>query len=909
MKRNCSASVWLLLALVVVLFWLSALAPREWSHWDSRPLQPSESRLARLQLAAEPQSRQPVATAPPRLATPAEPNLAETEPEAAYPETPKPDLEPLPTKTILAEDAFSSPPVAQSITPRGLRTLEAALSREKATPAVGYAVDRRGRAMPGDEIEPGSPASSVSYNAQGPSVSSSAGNPPGTRLEQRPDRLEASPALRQTLSASTGLLPHWPYPTELAGRLHALTENAPCASWCEAVLRRLERLSSFESLAATEVGILIPALRRLAEEGLQRANTTPKQAVRSEWTRTAWGLKRRLDIWEQVYAIASSSPPAAATVQDSRGLRQAYDKLAARLLTDANGESWRRYLLMSEAQGQFFGHPASDTVASRNLAKRILLRTDYSVLAPKQQTFLQESVCAEYLRQLRHLATEPVDYLRLLNELERYEHERLPEAALHVAAAQQILRWADAPAIAELGRRIDVNYRNANLRVTLSRSFLERMLPPPEPVAERVDEIIQGAYTTGCSETLTELGVCLLPSSDCWRIGLMAKGQVATETQSNAGAATFFSRGSANFLAAKEVVIHRFGWYHRAAVADAESSNKLSEVTTRLDPVPLLGDLARAIAIERYRSETPAAERQVRDRVTATASDRIDAEVSCRLNQLQKRFHEHFYVPLQQLALNPLAVDMHSTEACLAGRYRLAGHDQLAAHTPRDLAPAGSLFQLQVHESALNNLFQQLKWEGRRVNVRQLDREIAAHFKLADERLPEEMPDDVFVKFADETPVRVDFQEGRVRLQLALAELSQGGNRWRNFTVRVYYRRTPDQLGAQLVRDQYVELIGKRLHLREQIALRGIFSRVFAQNQPIELVGDRLQTDSRLAGLGVDQFEIRDGWLSVSLGPPAEEPVRTAREPSNLHSSDRRNSRPANGPDGQRAIMIRLRLP
>ena len=38
MKRNCSASVWLLLTLVVVLFCLSAAAPREWSSWDSRPL-------------------------------------------------------------------------------------------------------------------------------------------------------------------------------------------------------------------------------------------------------------------------------------------------------------------------------------------------------------------------------------------------------------------------------------------------------------------------------------------------------------------------------------------------------------------------------------------------------------------------------------------------------------------------------------------------------------------------------------------------------------------------------------------------------------------------------------------------------------------------------------------------------
>ena len=163
----------------------------------------------------------------------------------------------------------------------------------------------------------------------------------------------------------------------------------------------------------------------------------------------------------------------------------------------------------------------------------------------------------------------------------------------------------------------------------------------------------------------------------------------------------------------------------------------------------------------------------------------------------RKRFLEHFYAPLQQLALNPVAMDMHTTARALAGRYRLAGHDQLAAHTPRGVAPAGSVFQLQVHESALNNLFQQLGWEGRRANVRQLDREITEPLQLADEELPEDLPDNVFVKFADETPMRVDFQEGRVSLQLALAELSQGNNCWKDFTVRVHYRRAPDQPGAR----------------------------------------------------------------------------------------------------------------
>ncbi len=715
--------------------------------------------------------------------------------------------------------------------------------------------------------------------------------------------------MRQQLSATKNLLPRWPNPTALAETLDALATEARCRAWCEAVLQRLACLGAIESLAAAGINPLLSEFRGLVDDGMRLANATDERSLRSRWTQAAFALNRRLEIWEQVYRIASSSPPATATISDSEGLRRAYEALAARLGQDSSGQDWRRYLLMPEARNQFFSQQAADTVACRNLAKQILLRTDYSLLTPSQLAFLRDPNCEDYLRQLRRLATEPVDYVQLLTQLECYERGQTAAAATHISAAQQVLRWSDDPAIAELGRRLDANYRNANLRITLSQSFMERMLPPPEPVAEEVEEVVQGAYTTGCSESLTHLSVRLLPSDDCWRIGLVAKGQVAVETEASTGPATFYTHGNSNFEAAKMVVIHRNGWCHGATVAEAESNNELSDVTTRLDSLPLVGNLARAVAIERFRAEKPDAEQVVKDRVAASASDRIDTEVSGRLKDMEKRFLENFYAPLRQLALNPMAVDMQTTERFLAARYRLAGHHQLAAHTPRAVVPEGSVLQLQVHQSAANNLFQQLGWEGRRANVRELYREIAGHFKLADTEMPEELPDDVFVKFADEEPVRVDFQDGRVSLRLALAELSQGSNRWKDFTVRVHLRQAGDHLTAALVRDQYVELIGKRLHLREQIALRGIFSRVFTQSKPIEIVGQRLQSDPRLAGLEVDQFVIRDGWLSISLGTPTEPQERTARERSTLQSRTDRRSQPADPSAGQSAILIRMRSP
>jgi len=870
--------VWLLLSLVAVLFCLSVAAPREWSSWDSGPVGPA----------------QPVVTlawlAPPPHGSP----LPEPTPSRTLVALTSETVRPEPAAARLANDPEQDPlrPV--------LEPLPTSTDRRPADVAVAGA---HGLLEP-TELPPLAPSSAVQETAFA-GVHNRVRVPASARVPAT--TLADLGVSRQVFSADPSLLPCWPLATDLIAQLDELSADATCGAWCRDVHQRLDELNAADSLTAPQVAGLLESLGSAVDDGQRAARAASDEQLRSRWLRAVFALQRRTQIWEQVAAIAARKPVAEFSVSDAHSLRQAYDALSQQLQALKKGGDWEAYLLLAEAERRFFGELAADTVEGRNLAKRILMRTDYSVLTPGQQAFLQQPACAEYLRQLRRVATEPVDYARLLAELESYESERSASAALHLAAAQQVLRWSDDESIRELGQRLDTNYRNANLRISISRALMERMLPPPEPVAERVDEIIQGAYTTGCCETLTELEVCLIPSDTSWRIGLAAKGRVATETQSTSGPARFLSRGNSVFAAAKEVVVHPHGCYHRAAVADAETSNQLTNVSTTLDSVPLVRELARAIAVDRYNADSQAARREVRRRVAATASDRIDSEVGDRLTEVQKRFVQYFYGPLQKLALNPLATDMGTTDQEVVARLRLAGHHQLAAHTPRPVPPATSVFHVQVHESAVNNLLEQLDWEGRRANVHELYEQIAELFSLPPRELPEDLPDDVVIRFADQTPLRVTFQDGRVSFQLSLAELSQGGSSWKDFTVRVHYRHDPDQPGTDLIRDQYVELLGRRLHLRDQIALRGVFSRVFSQGKPIQLVSDELQSDSRLEGLQIDQLDIQHGWLSLSLGDVPEQP-RTARGPSPRLSAAGPAAPPAGSTNAQ-AVFVHLRSP
>ncbi len=664
----------------------------------------------------------------------------------------------------------------------------------------------------------------------------------------------------------------WPYSEDLANRLEALVDRETCGNWCREVVDRLHSQSALESLDSDEVLASLTSLRELQHKGFLLVRKIPDPTLRSELARAVFALARRLEVWSQIHTIASvSGQPVSLSVSDAEYFRRVVGDLEAKLAKYDHGQRWHDYLLIDEAKRQYCSNTPTDTAECRRFAKRILLRLDYSLLRPEHSEFLAQREMVDYSDALRQMAAEPVDYFRLMDELERYEKKGIASHALHLAAAQQILRWSRDERVAELGRRLDSNYRNANIRIAIGTDLIRRLTPDQEPVTEVVDDFILGARTWGCSETQTQLGVVLLPSPINWKIGLRAEGQVVSETCSTKGPATFRSLGDAVFLAEKQIVIDAHGIYHKSADADAESSARLTGLATNLDPVPIVGDIVQAIAEQRYKSQAPAARWEMENIVATRARSRLDTEVTKQLKQARRQFVEHFYQPMEELALNPMALEMRTTEQHLVARYRLAGHHQLAAHTPRPIAPKDSELSVQIHESAINNVLEQFRWEGKEADLRDLYLEVGKLFDLPECEIPEEFPDGVTIRFAREQPVRFTFADSRVTLQLSFAELKQGRKRWRNFSIRVHYQPAPDQPEADLVRDQYVELIGQRLRFGDQIALRGIFSRVFAKNQPVDLISKRLADDPRMQGLVINQLDIGDGWLGLSVGPKPQE--------------------------------------
>ncbi len=859
MKRNSTKAVWPLLCVVTVLFVLSVIAPRRWravalvpvsqlrdgtqedvtlaqattcgAHDDGNPT-PQSSQLANqhgddpVELPAEI-----------RLLSPDEVQSLISEGmndglRSGEPENEVPQL-----------DDYATPRRVVEIGPQVTKSF-------KSTETLDAVAPPRVAVEPGLSLPPSSGFVRLAFAERTPRTGDSA----WTIVRRAPD-------------STADIVTHWPFAPTLSGRLEALSAQGECAAWCGKVLNQLRTLASAESLDAKGLSPIFDQLHGLSQEAVEIADASDDDEFRCDLARMSHAISRRLVIWEQVSKIASAeSIRTSFSIRDSLHRREVIDALEAVVERMHHSRKWRDYLMVDKAKSRFYADDPVDIAECRKLAKRILLRLEYAVLTPGQRTFLAQPEIKDYVVELRHLAAEPVDHLRLLDELERYESERTPEHALYVAAAQQICRWSEVEEIAELGRLVDAYYRNANIRVSVSGDLVNRLVPTLKPRTQEVSDVILGVPTMGQSETLTRAKVRLLPSERSWRFLLEVKGEVFSQTYSQGGPATFYNAGESAFQAQKQVIVHPYGITDQTAQAVADSSSTLTGMETRLDGLPLFGDIAQAVALRRYRESAPMARWEAENKIAAAASTFLDEKIGAQLEQKLQQFADHFYRPLQRLALNPVAKEMRTTDKRIIARYRMAGYHQLAAHTPRPLAPSDSLMSVQIHESALNNAIEQFGWEGKRAKPEDLYREVAKLFRFPARETPEDVPDNVTIRFAEQDPLRLSFQKGRATLTLALAELRQGKKRWRNFVVRVHYRSAPEQPDADLVRDQYVELIGK-LGIRDQVALRGVFSRVFTRAKPFNLITNRLKSDTRLDGLRVSQLAIGDGWMGVAIGP------------------------------------------
>jgi len=660
----------------------------------------------------------------------------------------------------------------------------------------------------------------------------------------------------------------WPEPVALWDRLADVAWECETGPWAWQVLREARRLGSVGWQGGdAEVRSIFTALdeRARAAEGL--AAQLDDYALAAKLRQAEHALTRRLALWSQV--LESGGPCSKA--HDPAGVDPGRLSSCLAWIDAIEGEpgrlrQWEEYLELDALRRLVVEPSARDLSTRRALAQRTLRRITRPRLSVEQREFLASEPLVALEAELRRHAAGPIDLGDVLRHVEEYERSGAPQDARRVAEDGLLLELTDDVSRRELARRLGAHYRDANVRVVITEALLDRMMPEREPEHQWVRERVMGTPVRGESVTSAEVGVRLIPDPNRLRMALEIEGRVSALTTSTAGPATFWSDSWSTYVAEKEIELGMWGLRMQPADVRVDNDIRLRSLSTTLDVIPLIGTVAQEVAQSQHQKNQPKVSREVERKVAAQAREQIDEEVGAALGDLDAKLKRRVFGPLAALSLGPEMLETQTTESRLSMRLRLAADEQLAGHTCRPWAPSDSLASCQIHESALNNVIEQMGLNGGTFTQAEVRRRIAEVFNSPEiiERDPGR--EDVEITFAAHDAVRVRCQDGGLAIRLSIARLKKSPRVWTDFQVRAFYRPESDGLRAELVRDGIVHLDAVK-SARSQIPLRGVFSKTFSRQQPWKLTPDRFVDDPRMAHLAVTQLVIEDGWIGVALGP------------------------------------------
>ncbi|MCG8585782.1 MAG: hypothetical protein MI757_13835 [Pirellulales bacterium] len=684
----------------------------------------------------------------------------------------------------------------------------------------------------------------------------------------------------------------WPRPHALLDWLERVASYPEYADWSQEVAAQIRELTTPYRPSADRTEELLNGIRSAVNPIQTFIGETDDHHLKSQLRRARYALRRRIDLWQ--------------LAQDST--RETYDRIASRAPLDdlalsreilaprvdaaiedvrafteqhTNGSTWDRYLRLDELDSLAAEtHSETTQTRRRTAAHQVLVRLANVSYQKRYVSVAQNPAIGQLREALRHWSSETVDSRELLEHIEQYENYGLPSNARQIALHYQRLAFAPNQQEQQLGGRLARHYRNANVRMAISSELLNRMLPEPSTITEPIDDIIGGVPAWGTSNTQTQLRLRLVPDDRRLHMVLEARGTVNSASESDAGFATLYSEGTSEFVAQKTVVADRTQVHLMPAVADAESDSDLVNVFTRVDAIPIFGSLAdsivRAQADRRYADVIS----EVEHKVANKARHRLDEEVTARSANAQARLNAKVVSPLAQFGLDPTVVSLQTTDKRLILRHRLAGYEQLGAHTARPRAPSDSLISWQLHQSALNNALENLQLAGKTFDIAELHQWIHERIGVAPGKLDEDLPEDVVMMFPSRDVLRVTCENGQVVLTLVFRKFTRGRRSWTNFGVRARFEPQVEGRQIKLVRNGSFEIVSRKYGSKPQFLLRSIVARMLSETKEIDLVPTKIAGDPRIADLAVTQLDIVDGWIGFALGPQRNGRYVVGREPS-----------------------------
>ncbi|MEM6688923.1 MAG: hypothetical protein AAF664_05815, partial [Planctomycetota bacterium] len=403
-------------------------------------------------------------------------------------------------------------------------------------------------------------------------------------------------------------------------------------TWTDAVSKNLDQLRNATSFSADTVSGALDRLDRLALRGGPLAEAIQEHDARVIALRAVYALRRRLAIWRPIHELhttrdSKTTEPVASKRVSSLQLSDQISEVRNELEQTGDVSGWENYLMLEEVESA----SRADRTQQMLVAQRVLSRLEWHRLLKVHRQWLENPAVDAMATALRTWASSPIDYGELLRQLERQESDPIDLASIDIATATQSMRFDSNPNVAQIAGQINTHYRNANVRLAMSRPMLDRLLPAVEPERVRIQKRILGSQVRGVSYVQGTLGIDLMPSADRWRVFFENRGQVTTHAVGRRDGVRLMTLAQNEYTAIAPIEVTSAGAAIGDIQVDVYGRSRLRGVTSDYDSWPLLGTLVRGYAQSEFRSvraqSNSIAKRDISVRVTNELQTRLDDQI------------------------------------------------------------------------------------------------------------------------------------------------------------------------------------------------------------------------------------------------------------------------------------------
>ena len=692
----------------------------------------------------------------------------------------------------------------------------------------------------------------------------------------------------------------WVSPREIVDQLGVLKTIPVTQLWAEETLQLIESLLFEKNIRSYQSDVLLGALEEKAIQLdqivaiiVQRFPDLPaSHSLNSQLRRLRYDLTKRLVIWKALQAtpfVARTASAQSAKSPSQLIARQPFALASAKRISfDHFDEGWKSYLHLDNIEKEARSLKP-DAKRQKEAARESLYRLYSPALNASQNQYLQQMFDPAAADWLKDAASGPVDQYQLIRAIEKYENKPSGIASHYINDQFQNLLWSPDAASQAAADQIQTHYRNANVRLAISRRMLNRLIPPSPSVDQPVHERVLGADVNGHSQIQNALSVELIPDPSRFHLELKTLGRVDSETVARKSGFAVRNSGLARFQARKRFAIDRSGNLDgQRSTAHAHARQRTIDIRSNLDSLPFVNWIARRIAQKQISDQAPEANMLVEEKVQDSAIEQLEQGVAEKVAMAQALLKMKLLLPLTAMDLNPEALQVATTQERLVMRYRLAGLDQMAANSPRPSDSENDYLGVQLHQSLLNNMIQRIEIQSESFTPETLLNHLADVIGFDPQVAGDDIKQDATFVFAKYDPIRIDLDDRVVRIELNLRSLQVGkGKIWRNITITSIYR--PEIIGTKirLVQDEPIAVKGRRFRLGDQIAVRTIFTVLLPKELSVPVVPPQLQSNMNGYALEIKELDIADGWVGVTFD---EVPVYYYQQPVEYRQSYLPNS-------------------